>query len=74
MPEPGPSAHLVPRPQVLSRLIRGYNYRFQPRSHALDLVECLHIVLSMLDRLAASGASGGAQLGLGDGMPPGVRA
>lgn len=40
---------------VLSRLIRGYNYRFQPRSHAIDLVETLHVVLCMLDRLASPG-------------------
>lgn len=45
---------------VLSRLIRGYNYRFQPRSHALDLVETLHIVLTMLDRLASPGRLGWA--------------
>lgn len=41
--------------QVLSRLIRGYNYRFQPRSHALDLVESMHIVLGIVDRLVAAG-------------------
>lgn len=42
---------------VLSRLIRGYNYRFQPRSHAIDLVETLHVVLCMLDRLASPGVA-----------------
>ncbi len=42
-------------PQVLSKLIRGYNYKFQPRSHAVDLIETLHIVLCMLDRLTAVG-------------------
>ena len=41
--------------QVLSRLIKGYNFRFQPRSHAVDLVETLHVVLGMLDRLSSSG-------------------
>jgi hypothetical protein len=40
---------------VLSRLIKGYNFRFQPRSHAVDLVETLHVVLGMLDRLSSSG-------------------
>ena len=45
----------LPVPQVLSRLIKGYNFRFQARSHAVDLVETLHVVLGMLDRLSSSG-------------------
>ena len=49
-----------PLPQVLSRLIKGFNFRFQPRWHAVDLVETLHVVLGMLDRLAAAGGCGGA--------------
>eukprot|EP00887_Chlorella_sp_A99_P001979 scaffold18.g1979.t1 len=47
---------------VLSRLIRGYNYRFQarwgPRSHAVDLIETLHVVLSVLDRLSTAEPGG----------------
>ncbi|KFM27204.1 Timeless-like protein [Auxenochlorella protothecoides] len=43
---------------VLSRLIRGYNYRFQPRSHALELVESMHIVLGIVDRLVAAESGG----------------
>lgn len=41
---------------VVSRLIRGYNYRFQPRSTAIDLIETLHAILSVLDRLSESGS------------------
>ena len=41
--------------QVLARLIRGYNFRFQPRSHGVDLVETLHVVLGVLDRLSSAG-------------------
>lgn len=40
---------------MLARLIRGYNFRFQPRWHGVDLVESLHVVLGMLDRLSAAG-------------------
>ncbi|GAB4821374.1 hypothetical protein N2152v2_008420 [Parachlorella kessleri] len=43
---------------VLSRLIRDYNFRFQPRSHAVDLVETLHIVLGILDRLNSAEGGG----------------
>lgn len=45
-------------PQVLARLIKGYNFRFQPRCHAVDLIETLHVVLGMLDRLASAGGRG----------------
>lgn len=40
---------------MLARLIRGYNFRFQPRSHGVDLVETLHVVLGVLDRLSSAG-------------------
>jgi hypothetical protein len=53
-------------PQVLSRLIKGYNFRFQPRSHAVDLVETLHVVLGMLDRLTAAGGLGWVPAALQD--------
>ncbi|PSC68202.1 calcium-translocating P-type PMCA-type [Micractinium conductrix] len=43
---------------VLARLIKGYNFRFQPRWHAVDLIETLHIVLGMLDRLSTSEPGG----------------
>lgn len=45
---------------VLARLVRGYNYRFQPRAHALELVGLLHVVLRTLDRLER--AEGGKRL------------
>ena len=40
---------------VVGRLLKSYNFGFQPRSHALDLVQALHIILRLLDRLNASG-------------------
>lgn len=40
---------------VLARQMREYNHRHQPRSHAADLAEAVHIVLRMLDRLNRSG-------------------
>jgi hypothetical protein len=43
---------------VVSKLIKGYNFRFQPRSSAVDLVETLHVVLASLDRLIASEPGG----------------
>ncbi|KAL4422339.1 hypothetical protein ABPG75_008536 [Micractinium tetrahymenae] len=43
---------------VLARLIKGYNFRFQPRSHAVDLIETLHVVLGMLDRLSSAEPGG----------------
>lgn len=51
---PGAMVLLPLVPQVLSRLIKGYNFRFQPRSHAVDLIGTLHVVLGMLDRLSLS--------------------
>ena len=41
---------------VLGRLLKAFNFAFQPRSHACDLVQALHVVLRMLDRLNASGS------------------
>ncbi|KAK9830387.1 hypothetical protein WJX72_011470 [[Myrmecia] bisecta] len=43
---------------VLGRLIKGFHYKFQPRSHAADLVEAIHVVLRMLDRLNTKEAGG----------------
>lgn len=42
---------------VLGRLLKAFNFAFQPRSHACDLVQALHVVLRMLDRLNTSGAA-----------------
>ena len=41
---------------VLGRLLKAFNFAFQPRSHACDLVQALHVVLRMLDRLNTSGS------------------
>ncbi|KAK9804992.1 hypothetical protein WJX73_009460 [Symbiochloris irregularis] len=43
---------------VLARLIKGFSHRHQPRSHAGDLVECVHVVLRLLDRLCNQEAGG----------------
>ena len=40
---------------VVGRLLKSFSFAFQPRSHAMDLVETLHVILRMLDRLNASG-------------------
>ncbi|KAA6419916.1 MAG: hypothetical protein FRX49_10106 [Trebouxia sp. A1-2] len=40
---------------VVGRLLKNFNFAYQPRSHAVDLVQALHIILRMLDRLNASG-------------------
>ena len=40
---------------VLARLVKGFSHRHQPRSHAGDLVECIHVVLRLLDRLCQCG-------------------
>lgn len=40
---------------VMGRLLKSFNFAYQPRSHACDLVQALHVVLRMLDRLNASG-------------------
>ena len=63
-PSERPPARSPPIPcvQVLARLIKGYNFRFQPRWHAVDLIETLHIVLGMLDRLSTSGVWAGGGL------------
>ena len=39
----------------MGRLLKAFNFAYQPRSHACDLVQALHVVLRMLDRLNASG-------------------
>ncbi|KAL0032107.1 hypothetical protein WJX77_005423 [Trebouxia sp. C0004] len=43
---------------VVGRLLKNFNFGYQPRSHAVDLVQALHIILHMLDRLNASEAGG----------------
>lgn len=40
---------------VLARLVKGFSHRHQPRSHAGDLVESIHVVLRLLDRLCQPG-------------------
>lgn len=40
---------------VVSRLIKSFNQKFQPRSHGADLVETAHLVLRMLERLNSTG-------------------
>ncbi len=40
---------------VVGRLLKNFTFAYQPRSHAVDLVQALHIILRMLDRLNASG-------------------
>lgn len=42
---------------VTGRLLKSFNFAYQPRSHAVDLVQALHVILRMLDRLNASGTS-----------------
>lgn len=50
MHDNGKDSGLLP---VLVRLIREYNFQHQPRSHAINLIQVLHIVLGALDRLSA---------------------
>ena len=38
---------------VLSRLVKGFSHRHQPRAHAADLVESIHVLLRLLERLSA---------------------
>ena len=40
---------------VTGRLLKSFNFAYQPRSHAVDLVQALHVILRMLNRLNASG-------------------
>ena len=42
---------------VLGRLVKAFSHRHQPRSHAGDLVESIHVVLRLLDRLCRAGAA-----------------
>jgi len=44
---------------VLARLIKGFSHKLQPLSHAGDLVETLHLVLRLLERLSRQGAPPG---------------
>ena len=41
---------------VLSRLLKGFSFKHQPRSHAEDIVEAIHITLRLLERLSKQGA------------------
>ncbi|KAK9840302.1 hypothetical protein WJX74_007181 [Apatococcus lobatus] len=43
---------------VLGRLIKGFNFQHQNRDHAVDLVEALHVVLRLLERLSSAEAGG----------------
>ena len=40
---------------VLSRLVKGFSHRHQPRSHAADLVVAIHVLLRLLERLSSKG-------------------
>ncbi len=40
---------------VLARLIKQFDRKYQSREHANDLVQCLHVVLRMLERLGKEG-------------------
>ena len=40
---------------VLARLVKAFNWRHQPRRHAVDLVAAIHVVLRMLQNLNSSG-------------------
>ena len=41
---------------VLSRLLKGFSFKHQPRSHAKEIVEAIHITLRLLERLSKQGA------------------
>ena len=41
---------------MLARLLKAFNWRHQPRCHAVDLVAAVHVVLRMLHHLNSSGA------------------
>ncbi|KAL3161372.1 hypothetical protein ABBQ32_010265 [Trebouxia sp. C0010 RCD-2024] len=43
---------------VTGRLLKSFNFAYQPRSHAVDLVQALHVILRMLDRLNTTEAGG----------------
>ena len=40
---------------MLARLVKSFNWRHQPRRHAVDLVAAVHVVLRMLHHLNSSG-------------------
>ena len=40
---------------VLSRLIKQFVFKYQSKEHAKDLVQALHVVLRLLERLSRNG-------------------
>ena len=40
---------------VLSRLIKQFVFKYQSRDHARDLVQALHVVIRLLERLSQNG-------------------
>lgn len=42
---------------MLSRLMKQFVFKHQTKEHAWDLVQALHVVLRMLERLSREGAS-----------------
>ena len=40
---------------VLGRLLKTYSFRHQPRSHAAEVVQAIHITLRLLERLSRQG-------------------
>lgn len=40
---------------VLSRMLKNFNFRHQPRSCAAEIVEALHVTLRLLERLSRQG-------------------
>ena len=41
---------------VLSRLIKQFVFKYQSKEHAKDLVQALHVVLRLLERLSRNGS------------------
>ena len=42
---------------VLARLIKQFVFKYQSKEHAKDLVQALHVVLRLLERLSRNGPS-----------------
>ena len=40
---------------VLARLIKQFVFKYQSKEHAKDLVQALHVVLRLLERLSRNG-------------------
>ena len=40
---------------VLARLVKQFVFKFQTKQHAKDLIQALHVVLRMLERLTREG-------------------